>query len=150
MTCNKCGHALKDVHDRPCPKCGCNNATVWLAAAGRVGAVSGRAGVGVALARTIGKVQYVDFGFTSVREYWSEIVVPAVDRFLNDETRANAIEASTVLWHLVEWLWHEQHPGEDTDGNKNYKTFCKQHFVLQPAPCLNGLAMLPTPANIAG
>src|SRR4051812_22871068 len=47
-----------------------------------------------------GKVLYVDFGFTSVREYWDEVAEPAYQRFVNDETRANAIMACSVLWPL--------------------------------------------------
>jgi hypothetical protein len=33
-------------------------------------------------------VRYVDFGFTSTREYWTEVAEPAYQRFLNDEKRA--------------------------------------------------------------
>jgi hypothetical protein len=31
VTCNNCGHDLKDVHDLPCPKCGGDKATVHMA-----------------------------------------------------------------------------------------------------------------------
>jgi hypothetical protein len=78
------------------------------------------------LAKTI---RYVDFGFTSTREYWTEVAEPAYQRFLNDETRGNAIAACLLLWPLHDWLWHEQHPGEDTRKRKtDYDQFQQQFF----------------------
>ena len=41
VKCNGCGYQLKDVYDLPCPKCGCDHATVSMAARGQV-ATSGR------------------------------------------------------------------------------------------------------------
>jgi hypothetical protein len=74
-------------------------------------------------------VRYVDFGFTSTREYWTEVAEPAYQRFLNDETRGNAIAACLLLWPLHDWLWHEQHPGEDTrKRKKSYDQFRQQFF----------------------
>jgi len=68
-------------------------------------------------------VKYVDFGFASAREFWAEVVVPTCDRFKLEPTRANAIIASLHVWHLHEWIWHEQHPGVDTRGNSDYSDF---------------------------
>jgi hypothetical protein len=76
-----------------------------------------------------GKVLYVDFGFNSAREYWTEVAEPAYERFLNDESRGNAITAFLVLWPLHDWLWHEQHPGENTRNNKDYELFRQRLFV---------------------
>jgi len=45
VNCNGCGYQLKDVHDLPCPECGCNQATVSMAARGQVTS-SGRANMG--------------------------------------------------------------------------------------------------------
>ncbi|MGC1305121.1 MAG: hypothetical protein WA840_22360 [Caulobacteraceae bacterium] len=74
-------------------------------------------------------VRYVDFGFTTVREYWAEVAEPAYQRFLNDETRGNAIAACLALWPLHDWLWHEQNPGEDTrKRKKDYDQFRQQFF----------------------
>jgi hypothetical protein len=42
VKCNGCGCQLNDVHDLPCPKCGCNEATVSMAARAQA-ASSGRA-----------------------------------------------------------------------------------------------------------
>jgi hypothetical protein len=70
-----------------------------------------------------GNVLYVDFGFTSAREYWTEVAEPAYERFDKDESRGNAITAFIVLSPLIDWLWHERHPGVDTDNNKDYLSF---------------------------
>jgi hypothetical protein len=42
VKCNGCGYQLKDVYDLPCPKCGCDQATVSMAARAQA-AFSGRA-----------------------------------------------------------------------------------------------------------
>jgi hypothetical protein len=83
------------------------------------------------LAVLSGKVLYVDFGFTSAREYWTEVAEPAYERFINDESRGNAITAFLVLWPLHDWLWHEHHPGEDT-RSKDYEPFRQQLFANCP------------------
>jgi hypothetical protein len=33
------------------------------------------------------------------------------------------MEASIPAWHVIEWIWHEQHPGEDTQHNDKYQKF---------------------------
>ena len=73
-------------------------------------------------------VQYVDFGFTSSRQFWAEIVVPAYEKFKVEADRANAIYASVTSWHVHEWIWHEQHPGEDTRNNSEYSAFQNNLF----------------------
>jgi hypothetical protein len=75
-----------------------------------------------------GKVLYVDFGFSSAREYWTEVAEPAHHRFVKDKTRGNAIAAFLLLWPLHDWLWHEQHPGEDTRNSRDYEQFRQQLF----------------------
>jgi hypothetical protein len=72
-------------------------------------------------------LHYVDFGFTSAREYWTEVAEPAYERFLKDETRGNAIAAFLLLGPLPDWLWYEQHPGKDTRKSKDYEPF-RQHL----------------------
>ena len=76
-----------------------------------------------------GKVRYVDFGFTSAREYWAEVAEPSYDRFVKEETRANAIAAFQLLAPLPDWLWHEQHPGEETRNSPDYERFRQQLFA---------------------
>jgi hypothetical protein len=74
-------------------------------------------------------VQYVDFGFTSAREYWAEVVLPAYECFKADPSRGKAIIASFPAWHIQDWIWHEQHPGEDTrNSNKEYTQFQEKLF----------------------
>jgi hypothetical protein len=77
-------------------------------------------------------VHYVDFGFTSAREYWEEVVLPAYECFRADPIRGKAIIASFPAWHMQDWIWHEQHPGEDTRNNKNYESF--QAKLLDECP----------------
>jgi hypothetical protein len=70
-------------------------------------------------------VLYIDFGFTSTREFWTEVAEAAYDRFANDPTRGNAILACLAS-PLPDWLWHEQHPGQDTRSSKGYDQFRQQ------------------------
>jgi hypothetical protein len=73
-------------------------------------------------------VQYVDFGFTSAREYWDEVVIPAYECFKENPSRGNAIIASLPAWHIQDWIWHENHLGEDTRNNKDYTQFQNKLF----------------------
>jgi hypothetical protein len=80
-----------------------------------------------------GTVLYVDFGFTSACEYWTEVAKPAYERFVNEENRGNAIAACQALWPIHDWLWHDQHPGQDTGKNrKDYEQFREQIFKNCP------------------
>ena len=72
------------------------------------------------------------FRLYSAREYWTEVAEPACHRFINDESRGNAIAAFLLLWPLHDWLWHEQHPGEDTRKSKGYDAFRQQLFASCP------------------
>ena len=83
--------------------------------------------------RTTGRaVQYVDFGFTSAREFWTEVVLPAYERFQAEPTRGNAIMACFPAWHIQDWIWHQQHPGDDTHNNNDYQLFQQQLFANCP------------------
>jgi hypothetical protein len=77
-------------------------------------------------------VLYVDFGYVSAREFWQEVGLPAINRFLLEGNRGNAIEASSQAWHIHEWVWHESHPGEDTRYNTDYRTFQNDLIVRCP------------------
>lgn len=68
-------------------------------------------------------VRYIDFGYTSAREYWDEIGVPAHQRFLAAQNRQEAIGASFPAWHVHERVWHESNPGSETQGNISYYAF---------------------------
>lgn len=80
----------------------------------------------------LGLFKYVDFGFTSAREFWDEVVLPAYEGFKAQPTRGKAIMASFAAWHIQEWIWHEQRPGEDTRRSKDYQSFQKKLFLDCP------------------
>jgi hypothetical protein len=83
--------------------------------------------------RTSGRaVQYVDFGFTSAREFWDEVVLPAYECFKAEPSRGKAIIASFPAWHIQDWIWHDQHPGEDTHNSKDYRPFQEKLFLDCP------------------
>jgi hypothetical protein len=71
-------------------------------------------------------VLYVDFGYQSAREFWNENAIPAFQTFQDQRNRANAINAAIYAWQIHDWIWHEQHPGEDTYKNTTYKKFKKK------------------------
>ena len=70
-------------------------------------------------------VQYVDFGYSTARQYWEEAGLAAYQRFTEQGSRQTAIDACSHAWHIHEWLWHELHPGEDTQGNPPFLVFRK-------------------------
>ena len=55
-----------------------------------------------------------------------EVVLPAYECFKADPIRGKAIMASFAAWHIQEWIWHEQRPGEDTRRSKDYQSFQKK------------------------
>jgi hypothetical protein len=77
-------------------------------------------------------VRYVDFGFRSAEEFWAEVVMSSYERFKAEPTRANALTASGHAWHVHEWIWHDQHPGEDTRHSADYKEFQNKLFSECP------------------
>jgi len=77
-------------------------------------------------------VQYVDFGFTSAQEFWAEVVLPAYECFKAEPTRGKAIMACFPAWHIQDWIWHQQHPGEDTRNNNDYQLFQQHLFANCP------------------
>lgn len=76
----------------------------------------------------------VDFRFTSASEFWAELVFPAYEQFKANPNRATAIMASFPAWHVHEWIWYDQHPGEDTKGKgrKKFKKFEDHLFGACP------------------
>jgi hypothetical protein len=76
----------------------------------------------------------VDFRFTAASEFWAELVIPAYDQFKAKPNRATAIMASFPAWHVHEWIWYDQHPGEDTKGKgkKKFKKFEDDLFTACP------------------
>jgi hypothetical protein len=78
-------------------------------------------------------IQYIEFGFTSAREYWDEVLRPAYECFKAEPSRGKAIMASFPAWHIQDWIWHDQHPGEDTRNNKDHQLFQEKLFLDCPA-----------------
>jgi hypothetical protein len=77
-------------------------------------------------------VRYIDFGFTSAREFWGEVVLPAYESFKANPSRGNAIIASLLAWHIQDWIWHEKHPGGETRNSKDYQPFQEKLFLDCP------------------
>jgi hypothetical protein len=77
-------------------------------------------------------VRYIDFGYTTAEQYWCEVAWPAYERFKTAPNRRHAIEASLPAWHILDWIWHEEHHGQDTSGDafnefrKNILDACPQ------------------------
>jgi hypothetical protein len=77
-------------------------------------------------------VSYIDLGYDDPRSLWDEVVLPACSRFLKEPDRQNAMTASILLAHLLDWIWHRDHPGVDTRDNSAYRTFRKDHRAACP------------------
>lgn len=61
-------------------------------------------------------VTYVDMGLNSVAEYWSQLVVPNIQDFVNEPNPRTAFQAATNVWHLHDWVWHDRNPGQNSGG----------------------------------
>jgi hypothetical protein len=72
------------------------------------------------------KIIAIDFGYTSARQFWSEVALPAYERFKAEPNRQNGIHASVPAWHVQEWIWCERHPGTETRNNPDFSKFRAQ------------------------
>jgi hypothetical protein len=70
-----------------------------------------------------GAVRYIDFGLSSARDFWEEVVLPTFDDFDQNPRPRTAIVAAAMAWHIHNWIWHENHPGTETKGSQDYKNF---------------------------
>lgn len=61
-------------------------------------------------------VIYVDLCLNSVEDFWAQIVVPQVRAFESVASAQTAFPVATSVWHLNEWVWHEDHPGQEASG----------------------------------
>ena len=68
-------------------------------------------------------VVYVDLGFTTARQEWEEVGLPAYERFKEAPGRATAMDAAIHAWHVQDWIWHENNPGVDTYRNRAFYAF---------------------------
>ena len=69
------------------------------------------------------KVKYVEFGITSAKQFWHEIVMPAYEKFKAQDNTANAITASIYAYQILDWIWHDQPRVKDTHDDPDYKKF---------------------------
>jgi hypothetical protein len=63
-------------------------------------------------------VTYIDFGWNSVEEAWGQWVVPNVQAYRRAPSASSVANAALPLWHLHDWVWHEQYPGQNSRGSK--------------------------------
>ncbi len=84
------------------------------------------------------KVKYIDFGYATAREYWDEVVLPSQQRFLESNgERGEAIVAAMTTWSIIDWVWHERHPGVDTRDNTDYTKFRNAQCAPGACPALD-------------
>jgi len=62
-------------------------------------------------------VTYIDINLNSIDEYWNELVVPSVRAFRSEPSPRSVFQAAHSVWHLHDWVWHDQNPGQDSHGS---------------------------------
>jgi hypothetical protein len=77
-------------------------------------------------------LQFVDFGFSSARQYWEDVVLRYYTEFMDNPAPATAMTSAHYAWTIHEWLWHDQHSGQNTRGNTGYEAFQKK--ILNDCP----------------
>jgi hypothetical protein len=69
-------------------------------------------------------VAYLDRDIPDARTFWSSVVLPDVEDFKSEPSEVRlGLHVAWSLWHLHDWLWHDENPGVDTKGNKEYEKF---------------------------
>jgi hypothetical protein len=61
-------------------------------------------------------VTYIDINLNSVEEYWDALIVPSIQKFQTEPSTPALFHAATDVWHLHDWVWHDQNPGQDSHG----------------------------------
>jgi hypothetical protein len=61
-------------------------------------------------------VTYIDINLNTVEEYWDQLIVPSISKFQAEPSTAALFGAALNVWHLHDWVWHDQHPGENSRG----------------------------------
>ena len=62
-------------------------------------------------------VTYIDINLNSVEAYWDALIVPSVQKFQTEPSTPALVHAATDMWHLHDWVWHDQNPGQDSHGS---------------------------------
>jgi hypothetical protein len=68
-------------------------------------------------------LQYIDLGWTSAKEFWSEVVLPDYEQFVDVGTMRDSVHAALTAWHLHDWVFLEQYP---SGGTKEKRVFQKK------------------------
>ena len=61
-------------------------------------------------------VTYIDMNINSVEEYWNELIVPSAKKFQIEPSTPALFHVAIDVWHLHDWVWHDQNPGQDGHG----------------------------------
>jgi hypothetical protein len=57
-------------------------------------------------------VKYIDLGLNSVSDYWNTVLLPPVSSYVGVATPLAGFQSAAAVWHLNEWVWHENAPGQ--------------------------------------
>jgi hypothetical protein len=58
-------------------------------------------------------LQYIDLvGWTSAKEFWTEVVLPDYEQFTDVGKTRDGVHAALTAWHLHDWVFLEQYPSE--------------------------------------
>jgi hypothetical protein len=69
-------------------------------------------------------VAYLDKGIPDARVFWSLVVLPDVEDFKSRPSEVRlGLHAAWSLWHLHDWLWHDENRGVNTLRNPEYEKF---------------------------
>jgi hypothetical protein len=63
-------------------------------------------------------LQYIDLGWTSAKQFWTEVVEPDYKRFADKGSTRDGVHAALTAWHLHDWVFLDQHPSGGTKEEK--------------------------------
>lgn len=75
-------------------------------------------------------VTYIDINVDSIEAYWSEIIAPNVKQFQEEPSSRSLFNLVGSIWHLVDWVWHDQNPGKNS--RKEFESFRDELLVACP------------------
>jgi len=103
---------------------------------------------------------YLNFAFQGASNFWNGVAIPAQSRYFDEPTPFHAVQAAWPVWHVLEWVWHEHNPGQDTRNNPAFDDFRARHLAACPELKLLrdvtdaskhcGLARTTSVANVTG
>jgi hypothetical protein len=90
---------------------------------------------------------YLNFGFRGASNFWLDVAIPAQTRYFQEPTPRHAVEAAWPTCHVIDWLWHEHNPGQDTRTIQ--RSTPSERAILQLAQSWNFCMTSPTHPSIA-